>query len=193
LPVDAQCSITADAWFSNLPMLERYSNIRLLSDYRPIPITFGLSQTDLGNLDDLFTFDLCPHECRMFTNDIILVQFWEDNKTVRTGSNAFYVTDRPAEGTRLGPDCLSLPPVLPLKAVPVLQALDISDLKSLARWGGVSVSKLTELIFSFCLCATGGSKEELAYRIAGRLPPALRVSEQASSTPEGILVTVLLT
>lgn len=142
LPCDVQCSITADAWFSCTPLLERYSSVRLLENYRPIPITFGLSVTDMGNLHDLFTYDLQPYESRLFYNGIIAFQAWEDNKMVITGSNAFTYTAPLPEGHRLGANCLSLPPVLSIKgAIALEEHLDLADLKSLAQAIGVAVSK----------------------------------------------------
>jgi hypothetical protein len=134
-------SLTADAWFANLSLLERYSAAN--GDY--FPLTFGLSLNSLGSLYDLFTYNLAHHEIRVFARGLIVVSVWHDEEIVIVGSNAFSfsLTQVLVEGARRGPYCLSHRPTLSLKALEAMKQFDTQDIHALVTLCGISPSKNT--------------------------------------------------
>ena len=119
-------------------------------------IIASLSSNHEQAMMELFQQDLKHHEYRVFSNDKVTVTLFLDNKMMVTCTNAVSFSD-PEEGIRHGYNVSTTKPRLSIRGAQILQQLDLDDLKSLSKSCGVPSS---------------GTKEQIAFRIAGRIPPS---------------------
>jgi hypothetical protein len=145
----ANKQLTADAWFGS---------IGWLNSNRDFPAVFSISSSHLGNLAELFSWKLNHHDHRLFYNGTTMLSVWYDNKIMFTASNCFKIV-HPMENNAIGIDTSGIEPFISLKATKILTTFDEDDSVALARALGLG---------------SGGTPEEIAYRIARR-PFPLRV------------------
>jgi len=143
-------SYTADAFFGSVSFLEAYPNHSL---------TLSLNKATFP-YSTLFSYELGFHEVRIFQKGSVIVTLWHDGKLVLTGSNMFRVVPvapNQREGRIVGYPMITKPPFLSAEKIHGLKALlSPSELKEMAKRMGLS---------------TGGSAQDLAFRIGGRIPP----------------------
>ena len=146
IPSQYDATVTLDSFFVDLNFVQA-------QDHK---IIASLSSNHEQAMMELFQQDLKHHEYRVFSNDKVTVTLFLDNKMMVTCTNAVSFSD-PEEGIRHGCNVSTTKPRLSIKGAQILQQLDLDDLKSLSKSCGVPSS---------------GTKEQIAFRIAGRIPPS---------------------
>ena len=146
IPHYYDATVTVDSFFVGLSWVQN----------QPRKIIASLSSNQEQKMMELFKKDLKHHEYRVFTDGNVTVTVFLDNKLMVTCTNAVTFSAI-NEGVRSGYDVSNLKPTLTVKGAEILKQIDSEDLKNLAKRCGLSSS---------------GSKEQVVYRIAGRIPPS---------------------
>lgn len=162
LPEGRTISITADAFFGTPSWLKAQEK----GFY-----TLSCSSVCEQSLFPLFASDLGPKEYRNFFNGINVVTLWQDNVLVITTSNLHTPQPLPhhdLQGRYRGVNLTGRTPILSIESIQKLMTFPHEELKAMAKAMGKSSS---------------GTIRELAYLIAGRLPPPVQPAGPSSSNP----------
>ena len=159
--------LCADAFFTSLEWAQNHPEQ---------PVIFSIPRSKIDDVFEIFTYQLSVQEYRVFAKGPILLSVWHDNAIVTCASTIHTWTPNP-EGHIRGHVMITLNPWMSLKGVETLQQLSGPDLEGLCRRLNLPASSIIFSLFGnfpiwdlYFFEYVGGTKQEMACRIAGRTP-----------------------